>query len=192
MRSSLRNFLLAATILGCTALVSGGAGATPTLVGTTTNPTGINGLVVDGTIYDVTFNITTLNSFTAGTTLSIDAATALADALNSLSVTELNNTSATFYLLDVDNSLSGYDSALMCSNGQACPGNVGNWHEASSESSPNLGLSGTPISFTDEYVEAADFTEVGTVGVPEPLTLSLFGAGLVGAAAMRRRKKVAA
>jgi hypothetical protein len=31
-----------------------------------------------------------------------------------------------------------------------------------------------------------------TIGVPEPLTLSLFGAGLAGAAAMRRRKKVKA
>jgi len=34
------------------------------------------------------------------------------------------------------------------------------------------------------------FTLNGTVGaVPEPITLSLFGAGLVGAAAVRRRKK---
>jgi hypothetical protein len=50
----------------------GGAGlhATPVLVGTTTDPTGINDLVVDGTTYDVTFSTTTLNTFTAGSTLS--------------------------------------------------------------------------------------------------------------------------
>jgi hypothetical protein len=33
------------------------------------------------------------------------------------------------------------------------------------------------------------FTNVGTARVPEPLTLSLFGAGLAGAAAFRRRRK---
>jgi len=35
------------------------------------------------------------------------------------------------------------------------------------------------------------FANTAIVGVPEPLTLSLFGAGLAGAALMRRRKKVA-
>jgi hypothetical protein len=40
------------------------------------------------------------------------------------------------------------------------------------------------VEFTDSSVRAA-------TAVPEPLTLSLFGAGLAGAAAMRRRKKAA-
>ena len=33
------------------------------------------------------------------------------------------------------------------------------------------------------------FTAVTAEGVPEPMTLSLFGAGLLGALAVRRRKK---
>jgi|SRR5690242_20548012 len=191
MRSSLRNFMLAVTILGCTGLVSGGASATPTLVGTTTNPTGINGLVVDGTIYDVTFNTTTLNTFTQGTTLSIDAATALAAALNTLSVTQLNNEGGLgfgVYSLDVDNSLGPYDMAFLCNN--ICGSNP-QWAEDTHSTVSALGLTNFG-QFGNSYIEAADFTEVGTVGVPEPLTLSLFGAGLAGAVAMRRRKKVAA
>lgn len=48
--------------------------AVPTLVGTTTDPLGIDNLVVDGTIYNVTFSLTTPNSFTQGTTLGTDAA----------------------------------------------------------------------------------------------------------------------
>lgn len=44
------------------------------------------------------------------------------------------------------------------------------------------------IAFEDGG-EAAIFGTL--VGVPEPLTLSLFGAGLVGAAAMRRKRKTA-
>jgi hypothetical protein len=38
----------------------------------------------------------------------------------------------------------------------------------------------------------ATFTAITAEGVPEPITLSLFGAGLAGAAAIRRRKKVGA
>ena len=163
------------------------ANASPALVGTTTDPTGINGLVVDNTIYDVTFSLTTLNTFTYRSALSIDAVNALANALNTLSVTELNNFSKlglSQYALDVDNSTSPNDEA-------GCFGcaKAGEWlGETTGGDGSGLGLD----TGGEEFLEAADFTAVGTVSaVPEPLTLSLFGAGLAGAIAMRRRKKKA-
>ena len=187
MRSTFKDIALAVAILGCSALISGNANATPTLVGTTTNPTGINGLIVDGTIYNVTFSTTTLNTFTPGTTLSIDAGTALASALTTLSVTALNNGGTVFYILDVDNTLTNYDGPSLCTN--ACGVNPP-WIEAEGRVTAVLGPIGFfPFSVT---TEAADFTAVGTVAAPEPLTLSLFGVGLVGAAAMGRRKRKAA
>lgn len=51
------------------------------------------------------------------------------------------------------------------------------------------------LNFTNLGTDMAFETFISpstTTGVPEPLTLSLFGAGLAGAAAMRRRKAVAA
>lgn len=87
---------------GLAICLSAAANADPVREGTTTNPTGINGLVVDGTIYNVTFSTTTLNSFTLGTTLSKDAGSALAAALNTLLVTELANIADENDLLDVD------------------------------------------------------------------------------------------
>ena len=82
--------LLAFALIG----VSGSAMADPTLLGTTTDPTGVNGVVVDGTTYNVTFSSTTFDSplftqFTFGSATSIDAATNLAAALTSLRVTSL-------------------------------------------------------------------------------------------------------
>ncbi len=47
-------------------------------------------------------------------------------------------------------------------------------------------------TFVTGFVEGAFQTGSPTAAVPEPITITLFGAGLVGAAAMRRRKKKAA
>jgi len=146
----------------------------------TTNPTEINGLVVDGTTYNVTFSTTALNSFVEGSSVSIDARQALAAALNSLSVTGPGNSSAqSAYVIDIDNSLSSFDGPFCDTTPTPCGAPLNIW-EAGGGTLPNLGSSALFFS------EAADFTVVGTV--PEALTLSLFGAGLVGAVAMRRRK----
>ena len=86
---------------------------------------------------------------------------------------------------------SGYSSDIM-----PAPGPV---------SATTTGYSGLTGAFELIYVEANDLPAdltfnvdpnvngfIPTSTVPEPLTLSLFGAGLVGAAALRRRKKKAA
>jgi len=62
----------------------------------------------------------------------------------------------------------------------------------------NVGLNTLDIFFADRHTVGselafnADINISPTTGVPEPLTLSVFGAGLAGAAAMRRRKKAKA
>jgi hypothetical protein len=166
---------------GLAVSLSTAASATPTLVGTTTDPTGINGLVVDGTTYDVTFSTTTLNSFSYPSTLSDDANFALVSALNALSVTELGNvTPRVIYVIDVDDSLSSFEGPACNVTSSPCP--VGDWQESIDSNFTGLGSLDSGIY----YVAAADFTAMGTV--PEPFSLSLFGAGLLGAAAMRRWK----
>lgn len=178
-------------ILGLLALALCGAStcvmATPTLVGTTTDPTGIDGLVVGTTTYNVTFSITSFDSpFTYGTSASIAAAADLGTALNSLGVTELASTAPTndgSLILGVDNS-SGSNDETVCDAPCTSP----NWSSASG-SLPLAILGGNLAGFTNSmtYIEAADFAAVGA-NVPEPGTLSLFGLGLAGFALARRRR----
>ena len=166
--------------------LSTAANAVPVLVGTTTDPTGINDLVVDGTTYDVTFSTTTLNSFSGGS-LSLDADAAPVAALNALSVTELGGTIPSgISILDVDNSLSSFEGPSCFNNGLPCI--VGSWAASSDSGFPNLGSSGAGFW----YVQAADFAVAPTTGVPEPSTLALFGAGIIGLGASRRRRKAKA
>jgi len=67
-------------VVGIAMLAFWGTGiAAPALVGTTTDPTGIDDLVVDGVTYNVTFSTTAFDSpFARGTTASQDAANAIA------------------------------------------------------------------------------------------------------------------
>lgn len=165
------------------------AKASPVLVGTITNPTGINGIVVDGTTYDVTFSTTTLNSFTQGTTLSNDAAS----ALNSTGVVGLGGVNENVgFVLDVDSNISGiFDLAACFRTDNSSPGtcDTGSW---SSGFGAGFGLGQYPgadiTNLTEYYVMAADFS-VEAIPTPEPFTLSVFGAGIAGAVAMRRRKR---
>ena len=58
---------------------------------------------------------------------------------------------------------------------------------------PNSLVAGTNDNVTGQYLFAVrNGTVVGTpppAGVPEPITLSIFGAGVAGAVVLRRRKK---
>lgn len=170
--------------------LSTAAHATPTLVGSKTDPTGINDLVVDGTTYDVMFSLTTLKSpFTAFTTASSDAAIALASALNQLLVTGLGNATVTDgYAVDVDNnplnSASSFDAAFC-----GVPCTAGTWGQVTSAAN-NLGTSTSGLG-TTIYTEAADFSAV-PLSVSEPMTLGLFGTGLIALFVLRRRVNRAA
>jgi hypothetical protein len=145
------------------------------LEGTTTNPTGIDGLVVGGATYNVTFSLT-LNSFTEGSTLSTEAASALSTALATLKVTALNGqTGYDYSSLDVDNTTSYFDAVIHEGKGTTT------WFSSTERSFP-LGCNGIATT----CVEAADFVQVD---VPEPGTVSLFGVALLAFGGMSLRRK---
>ena len=170
--------LLAAALMG----VSGVVLASPVLVGTTTDPTGIDGLVVDGTTYNVAFSITTFNTFTVGTTLSRDASQALATALNGFGVVTLAAQPAELegYGLELDFSgtVQDYASCTVITEGPCAKG-VWTTEELSQKRLGQDSLLATPLT----YVEAADFTPVP---VPASIWLILSGLAGLGLAGWRR------
>jgi hypothetical protein len=160
---------------------------------TTTDPTGINGLVVDGVTYNVTFSTTTFHSpFIGGASASQDAANAVAAAFSSAGLTELGSTALSlfgFYVAYVDNGFDmfGVSEGTHCevgSSGGAC--STSHWVFDGGASFPLGAFTWVPGAPPFGYAVAADFTPVSS-NVPGPATLALLSAGLVGMGFFRRR-----
>lgn len=190
-----------ATILRLVALglvgASGLAGAT-SLVGPTTDPTGVNGLVVGSTTYDVTLSTLTYTAaFPSGPNFATSAAAgAAATALD-----------AFFAGSGAVTGLGGY----VCGPGIVSPAAVFPVCQVYVPYTDTTGLvygsnvhnSGAGWSVNPPGALAVDTDVLGLVGVaydewaiftaerssvPEPMTLTLVGLGLAGVGFMRRRK----
>jgi len=99
-------------------------------------------------------------------------------------------------LSSISPSVSTFDITLHLSDGSEITQSVNGDGGADFFGWVGSGITGITITTTDDGGFAfGDFFEgfaPGAEKVPEPLTLSLFGAGLAGAAALRRRRKSAA
>jgi hypothetical protein len=189
-------------LLACLALISASpASATTTLApgSTTSDDAGISGLVVCdpscGT-YDVTFVHASYDSvypspthpyFLGNMAGASDAATALAAALNTLSVTDLDGIIPTNVAADElalipyanSGSVFNYKDAFCSSNSSGCDAS---WDSAGDASS-NFG----PRAFSN-----ADFANFAPTPVPAALPLFATGLGAMGLLGWRRKRKAQA
>jgi len=180
MREQQIGALGAASLAVCAAAL-----AAPTLVGTPTNASGIDGVVVHAVTYDVTFSTSSFDSTFSTVSASFAAAFALAVDLNQLSVTGLS-----FGVKGLDcraipdgNCLIFTGSSSLLADVLLMPGPPNMWiNEQPIVPGINLGC-----SQGSQCNEAAHWTAVTSSSMPEPATLTLFGLGLVVLGLSRRR-----
>jgi hypothetical protein len=169
--------LTASALIVIGAMVGPGLSYADTLVGTTTDATGIDGLVVDGVTYDVTFEnaayntvyATTPPTFLGNQTGATDAANALVTALNAFSVTDLTG------LTSIAQAAVPYRTATVSSGPEFLAELASNLNETVG----GWGLSEVEASAT-VVPDAFDFTiftpATPVTGVPGPIA----GAGMPG------------
>jgi hypothetical protein len=202
--------VFAGVVLICTMPASAG------LVGTTTDPTGVTGLVVGSNIYDVTFSVDYFdNVYPSGPQFSSfgaagNVSTALANFLNSAGVTGLGGFDCAT-LANVDHqggcsimfpypTVAGWQISTVNASWfywQGDPSAVPPLPPFSDTqfnqsytyinlANPQAGVNAFGNNFT--YAEWASVTLTGTVA-PEPASTFLFAAGLGLVSLARRRRK---
>ena len=175
-------------LVACTALLGASQVGAATLDGTTSAATGIGGLVVDGTTYDVTFTYNTYNSvysssptFLGNSSGASDAATALSLALTSLGVTAFPGTIREDQAVLVpDANVSGVNSGweAYCTD-SACT--TPTWATDT--------YGGNDDSAIFDYVVFASFSPTSSTPLPAALPLFASGLGALGLFGWRRKRK---
>jgi hypothetical protein len=180
-------------------MVAAGPSVAATLVGTTDDASGINGLVIDGVTYNATFVNGSYNSVYASTPPTFlcnpgcaganDAVAVLLSALNSLNVIDLVGLSPssggigapTYGALIPEVVGSGIVDSIYAGCGTYPNGNcvAGTW-------SNDAGIF-TEVGSTYPYDDYVVFTAV--TATPLPATVPLFITGLAGLGLLGRRKK---
>jgi hypothetical protein len=185
-------------LIACMALISVSQASAATLVGTTSDATGIDGLVVDSVTYDVTFtNDSYSNVYSSvqptffGNQVGADhAAQALVSALNALGVTNLVGLTVTPEAVAVPfaappSTTTAWTYLAECGFG-GCPISP-TWFESSGNAAINAGA-----VFSD--TDYSTFVLSATSATPLPAALPLFATGLgaLGLIGWRRKRKASA
>jgi hypothetical protein len=172
--------LLVLVVMGATnAFLTTEANA-ETLVGTTSDPTGINGLVVDGTTYNVTFvngSYTSVYSGAAPTFLgnqtgAYDATVAIGTALNLFLVVPTPPLAYILVPYEDPYIATGFDASIYTQFNSVWTNDPGN-------------ISSQP----DSYTSGAEDFAVFTAAVPEPSTWAMMILGFAGIGFMAYRRK---
>jgi hypothetical protein len=204
-------------LLACIAIASiapAGPSHAMTLVGTTSDASGISGLVVDGVTYDVTFYnssydsvySSTVPTFLGNSSGAADAASALASALTSFGVTELVGIGPQYNTLLVPFSdartgvlacapCSGYASSYVA--WQSTIKISGTWTTDPALAGYNVpsNITGSNDSVTYSYVDYPVFAAAGSgpAVTPLPPTWTMMLIGLAGFGVfgwLRKRQRV--